>query len=127
MAAEGPNDGLVSVTSSQWGEYKGTLDNVSHLDLINWTNRLRWWFWELTGTRRSFNAIAFYLHITGKKAQGASHAYTTRMSLTAVFIRYACQGRPLSSWSQRAVEAAPIAIKALVSPVLCGQFSNNLR
>ena len=41
MAEEGPNDGLVSVQSSQWGEYKGTLDNVSHLDLINWTNRLR--------------------------------------------------------------------------------------
>lgn len=41
QAAEGPNDGLVSVQSSQWGDYKGTLDNVSHLDLINWTNRLR--------------------------------------------------------------------------------------
>jgi len=40
-AAEGPNDGLVSVESSQWGKYQGTLDNVSHLDLINWTNRLR--------------------------------------------------------------------------------------
>ena len=40
-AAEGPNDGLVSVKSSQWGKYQGTLDNVSHLDLINWTNRLR--------------------------------------------------------------------------------------
>jgi triacylglycerol lipase len=40
-AAEGPNDGLVSVQSSQWGKYQGTLDNVSHLDLINWTNRLR--------------------------------------------------------------------------------------
>jgi triacylglycerol lipase len=38
---EGPNDGLVSVASSRWGTYKGTLDNVSHLDLINWTNRLR--------------------------------------------------------------------------------------
>ena len=33
---EGPNDGMVSVASSQWGTYKGTLDNVSHLDLINW-------------------------------------------------------------------------------------------
>jgi triacylglycerol lipase len=35
---EGPNDGLVSVTSSKWDErgYKGTLDGVSHLDLINW-------------------------------------------------------------------------------------------
>ena len=40
--AEGPNDGLVSVQSSQWGDYKGTLVGVSHLDLINWTNRLRW-------------------------------------------------------------------------------------
>lgn len=40
--AEGPNDGLVSVESSQWGDYKGTLVGVSHLDLINWTNRLRW-------------------------------------------------------------------------------------
>lgn len=54
---EGPNDGLVSVTSSQWGGetgYKGTLMDVSHLDLINWTNRLRWLIWELTGHRRKF-------------------------------------------------------------------------
>lgn len=33
--AEGSNDGLVSVASSQWGTYKGTLVGVSHLDLIN--------------------------------------------------------------------------------------------
>jgi triacylglycerol lipase len=39
---EGPNDGLVSVESSKWGTYKGTLVGVSHLDLINWSNRLRW-------------------------------------------------------------------------------------
>lgn len=56
---------------------------VSHLDLINWTNRMKWWFWELTGSKRkydlmtafcmkillkdgSFNAIAFYLDICGK-------------------------------------------------------------
>lgn len=32
---EGPNDGLVSVASSKWGTYKGTLVGVSHLDLIN--------------------------------------------------------------------------------------------
>lgn len=63
---EGPNDGLVSVASSKWGTYKGTLDNVSHLDLINWTNRLRWYFWELTGHKRTFNAIAFYLDIAGE-------------------------------------------------------------
>ena len=54
---EGDNDGLVSVTSSQWGGedgYKGTLMGVSHLDLINWTNRFRWLVWELTGHERKF-------------------------------------------------------------------------
>ncbi|KAF2128108.1 alpha/beta-hydrolase [Dothidotthia symphoricarpi CBS 119687] len=60
---EGHNDGLVSVESSQWGDYKGTLIGVSHLDLINWTNRLKWYFWELTGSKRNFNAIALYLDI----------------------------------------------------------------
>lgn len=65
--AEGLNDGLVSVSSSKWGTYKGTLNHVSHLDLINWTNRLRWWWmWKLTGKKRTFNAIAFYLSIAGK-------------------------------------------------------------
>jgi triacylglycerol lipase len=49
---EGPNDGLVSVESSKWGTYKGTLVNVNHLDLINWTNRIRWWFWKLSGRER---------------------------------------------------------------------------
>ncbi len=49
---EGPNDGLVSVQSSQWGTYKGTLVDVSHLDLINWSNRLKWMFWELLGKKR---------------------------------------------------------------------------
>ncbi|KAF1993876.1 alpha/beta-hydrolase [Amniculicola lignicola CBS 123094] len=65
----GPNDGLVSVASSQWGDYKGTLMGVSHLDLINWTNRLKWFFWELTGSKRSFNAIAFYLDIADMLAK----------------------------------------------------------
>ena len=50
--AEGPNDGMVSVASSQWGTYKGTLKDVSHLDLINWTNKLRWYFFQLTGHKR---------------------------------------------------------------------------
>ena len=52
---EGLNDGLVSVSSSRWGGesgYKGTLVGVSHLDLINWTNRLRWLVWEVTGHKR---------------------------------------------------------------------------
>jgi triacylglycerol lipase len=61
--SEGPNDGLVSVASSRWGTYKGTLVNVSHLDLINWTNRWRWYVRKLTGQPRHFNAIAFYLDI----------------------------------------------------------------
>jgi triacylglycerol lipase len=30
------------------------LIGVSHLDLINWTNRLKWWFWELTGSKRKY-------------------------------------------------------------------------
>ncbi|KAI9682826.1 MAG: hypothetical protein M1822_006316 [Bathelium mastoideum] len=66
---EGPNDGLVSVKSSKWGMYQGTLVDVSHLDLINWTNRLRWMVWELTGNRRNFNAIAFYLDIADMLAK----------------------------------------------------------
>ncbi|KAF2200277.1 alpha/beta-hydrolase [Delitschia confertaspora ATCC 74209] len=64
-----PNDGLVSVASSQWGDYKGTLIGVSHLDLINWTNRLKWFIWELTGSKRNFNAIAFYLDIADMLAK----------------------------------------------------------
>ncbi|KAL6714058.1 lipase 2 [Lecanora helva] len=66
---EGPNDGLVSVASSQWGTYKGTLEDVSHLDLINWTNRLRWLVWEMIGNKRNFNAIAFYLDIADMLAK----------------------------------------------------------
>jgi triacylglycerol lipase len=33
---EGENDGLVSVKSAVWGEYKGTIPDVNHLDIINW-------------------------------------------------------------------------------------------
>lgn len=47
-------DRLPSVPSSKWGEYKGTLVGVSHLDLINWTNRLKWLFWRLTGTTHKY-------------------------------------------------------------------------
>lgn len=50
---EGPNDGLVSVKSSQWGTYKGTLVGVSHLDLINWSNWLMWTARRLTGRDRT--------------------------------------------------------------------------
>ncbi|KAI0446226.1 Alpha/Beta hydrolase protein [Xylaria telfairii] len=66
---EGPNDGLVSVASSQWGSYKGTLVGVSHLDLINWTNRWRWMLRSLFGITPGFNAIAFYLAIADMLAK----------------------------------------------------------
>jgi triacylglycerol lipase len=62
------NDGLVSVKSSKWGEYKGTLEGVSHLDVINWTNwNVR--FWSLLGRSKKFNAIAFYLDIADMLAK----------------------------------------------------------
>ncbi|KAI1098923.1 putative triacylglycerol lipase [Jackrogersella minutella] len=66
---EGPNDGLVSVESSKWGSYKGTLVGVSHLDLINWTNRLKWTLRKLMGQGPTFNAIAFYLDIVDMLAK----------------------------------------------------------
>ncbi|CAM1501041.1 Fc.00g102030.m01.CDS01 [Cosmosporella sp. VM-42] len=67
--AEGPNDGLVSVESSRWGDYKGTLIGVSHLDLINWSNRVRWMVREWMGSKRTFNAVAFYLDIADMLAK----------------------------------------------------------
>ncbi|KAF8854173.1 alpha/beta-hydrolase [Acephala macrosclerotiorum] len=66
---EGPNDGLVSVESAKWGTYKGTLVGVSHLDLINWSNRLRSWFWHVGGYKKKFNAVAFYLDIVDMLAK----------------------------------------------------------
>ncbi|OIW29113.1 alpha/beta-hydrolase [Coniochaeta ligniaria NRRL 30616] len=66
---EGPNDGLVSVASSKWGTHKGSLVGVNHLDLINWTNRLRWTVLRWMGRERPFNAIAFYLDIADMLAK----------------------------------------------------------
>lgn len=34
---EGDNDGMVSVTSAEWGKYLGTIENVDHADAINLT------------------------------------------------------------------------------------------
>ncbi|EFQ28343.1 triacylglycerol lipase [Colletotrichum graminicola] len=68
--AEGANDGLVSVASSRWGDYKGTLLDVSHLDLINWSNRLKWTLRKVwMGQTRTFNAVAFYLDIADMLAK----------------------------------------------------------
>lgn len=67
--AEGANDGLVSVRSAHWGEYAGTLAGVSHLDLINWENRMVWAVRGWMGMRKSYNAVAFYLAIADKLAR----------------------------------------------------------
>ena len=41
---EGENDGLVSVKSAIWGDYKGTIPDVNHLDIINWVRALLLYF-----------------------------------------------------------------------------------
>ena len=66
---EGPNDGLVSVASSKWGDYKGTLMGVTHLDLINWTNRFKRLAAALSLVTPNFNAIAFYLAVADMLAR----------------------------------------------------------
>lgn len=67
---EGPNDGLVSVTSSKWGDgYKGTLMGVTHLDLINWTNRIKRLASRMHLIQQNFDGVAFYLHIADMLAK----------------------------------------------------------
>lgn len=66
---EGENDGLVSVDSSKWGRYMGTLIGVSHLDLINWSNDVIWTVKGWMGIERRFNAVAFYLGIADMLAK----------------------------------------------------------
>lgn len=69
---EGPNDGLVSVKSSKWGKgdsYKGTLIGVTHLDLINWTNRIKRIAARMGLIKQDFDAIAFYMHIADMLAK----------------------------------------------------------
>lgn len=64
------NDGLVSVESSKWGQYIGTLDEVDHLDLINWTNKARSTFDKVMFAQDpTFNPIALYLDIADKLAE----------------------------------------------------------
>lgn len=66
---EGANDGLVSVRSARWGEYKGTLVGVTHLDLINWTNRIKRVAARLGIVEQKFNAVAFYLGVADMLAK----------------------------------------------------------
>jgi hypothetical protein len=53
---EGPNDGLVSITSAKWGDFLGIVDNVDHWEM---NNRFRWTVGE---SRNRFNAVEFYIH-----------------------------------------------------------------
>ncbi|KIX07854.1 uncharacterized protein Z518_02508 [Rhinocladiella mackenziei CBS 650.93] len=66
---EGANDGLVSVASARWGEYRGTLVGVTHLDLINWSNRLLRVAAGVGLVQERFNAVAFYLGVADALAQ----------------------------------------------------------
>lgn len=66
---EGDNDGLVSIKSASHGIYKGTLIGPSHLDIINWTNRLKWIIKGILGQQNKFNAIAFYLALSDMLAE----------------------------------------------------------
>jgi triacylglycerol lipase len=59
------------VASSKWGKdgYRGTLMGVTHLDLINWTNRLKLLVANVIGQPRNFVASAFYLSIADMLAR----------------------------------------------------------
>ncbi|GJJ09873.1 hypothetical protein Clacol_004097 [Clathrus columnatus] len=56
-AKEGQNDGLVSVESSKWGTYLGTLENVG------WINTARYKWAQFTGREIAFKPATFYLGI----------------------------------------------------------------
>lgn len=63
-SGDAKNDGLVSVESAKWGHYLGTLDQVDHLDLINWTNKARTMVDKaMFAHDPKFNAIALYLDV----------------------------------------------------------------
>lgn len=59
---EGDNDGLVSVKSSQWADYRGTL-KASHLDLIGWINKVATFTASLGPGTAPYDPQALYLTI----------------------------------------------------------------
>ncbi|KAJ6604471.1 alpha/beta-hydrolase [Mycena vulgaris] len=60
---EGENDGLVSVASSKWGKYLGTISGVSHLNLVGWINPAQYKWAEMMGREITFRPATFYLGI----------------------------------------------------------------
>ncbi|TDL28210.1 alpha/beta-hydrolase [Rickenella mellea] len=69
LEKEGPNDGLVSVASSKWGTYLGTVEDVNHLDLIGWMNTARFKWAEFTGREIKFKPATFYLGVADHLAR----------------------------------------------------------
>lgn len=69
LEKEGPNDGLVSVASSKWGFYVGTLEGVNHLDLVGWINTFRYKWAEFTGREIKFRPATFYLGVADHLAR----------------------------------------------------------
>ncbi|WVN90509.1 uncharacterized protein L203_105745 [Cryptococcus depauperatus CBS 7841] len=68
-AKEGSNDGLVSVHSAMWGEYRGTLVGVNHLDLVGWVNSVRYAMAGWTGKPILFKPATFYLEVADYLAE----------------------------------------------------------
>ncbi|GAA5847661.1 hypothetical protein JCM9279_004972 [Rhodotorula babjevae] len=65
---EGPNDGLVSVESAKWGDYRATLHNVNHLDLIGWVGKVRYSFAAWSGHEIKFRPISMFCTIAEQLA-----------------------------------------------------------
>ena len=64
---EGPNDGMVSLKSCQWGHFVGYLDDVDHADLINWMGLVK--KTKMALGIPNFNPKYFYLEIADNLAK----------------------------------------------------------
>ncbi len=64
-AAEGPNDGMVSLTSAKWGTHIKTLDNVDHAEIINWdpSPRRIWQPWAAPTCAHPFEPNRFFFDV----------------------------------------------------------------
>jgi len=65
-----PNDGMVTVKSSHWGKYMGTLPNIDHLDIINWRNKFHDTYEHLIQNKKNPESILqLYVNITHNLAE----------------------------------------------------------
>lgn len=58
---EGPNDGLVSVTSAQWGEFLGEW-SCDHLNMVGWTGPREWLARYAIDVRPYYRRLLDHLH-----------------------------------------------------------------